>query len=285
MRNLAETAHQLVGSGRGILAADESVGTMSSRLEAAGVVPSVETRRQYRALLVTAPDLADTVSGVILCEETLRDRTDRHPSSPLFPEACHSLGILPGIKVDTGVTPLALAGGARVTEGLDGLRDRLSEFAALGAAFTKWRAVIEVTTTSPRSLAANAHGLARYAALCQEQGLVPIVEPEVLCEGDHDLDRCAEVTREALATVFAALELSGVDPAGMVLKPNLVTPGLAGPAVTTAAVADRTLEVLLDVVPDAVAGVAFLSGGHPSQEACAYLGEINAMASRRTSRA
>ncbi|GAA1509582.1 class I fructose-bisphosphate aldolase [Nocardioides humi] len=282
MRTLADTALSLVSSGRGILAADESVRTMSQRLEAEGVPATEENRRAYRELLVSAPGLRDRVSGVILCDETLRQHASFGDVDLAFPEACHRWGVLPGIKVDTGTTPLAFGEGALVTEGLDGLRDRLKEYAGLGAAFAKWRAVIDVASASDHALKANAHALARYAALCQEQGLVPIVEPEVLCTGDHDLDRCAEVTDRALAAVFEQLEAQHVDLAGMVLKPNLVTPGLGAVPAPADQVAAATLKVLDRRVPPALPGIAFLSGGHDNVTACRYLAAVNAAAGERS---
>lgn len=279
MRTLADTARTLVSSGRGILAADESVRTMSQRLEAAGVAATAESRRGYRELLASAPGLSDTVSGIILCDETLRQHADTGSGRRPFPDACHDWGILPGIKVDTGTTPLALGGGALVTEGLDGLRGRLIEYVALGATFAKWRAVIDVATASDHALAANAHALARYAALCQEQGLVPIVEPEVLCAGDHDLAGCAEVTDRALAAVFDELHRQRIDLEGIVLKPNLVTPGLGAAPVPVSVVATATLEVLRRRVPEQVPGIAFLSGGHDNRTACDFLAALNSIAS------
>lgn len=273
--SLADVALELVSGGRGILAADESPRTMSSRLEAEDIPPTAHNRHRYRMLLVDAPGLSDTVSGVILCDETVRENfADRVP----FAAACRLRGILPGVKVDTGVSALAGAGGATITEGLDGLRGRLAEYAAMGVAFAKWRAVISVETVSPYALSANAHALARYAALCQEQGLVPIVEPEVLCDGNHSITESAKVTDQALAAVFAALDSQGVDLNGIVLKPNMVTPGLAAPASSPATVADATLQVLKRQVPPSVPGIAFLSGGQSNSDACANLGAMNQVA-------
>ncbi|WP_183097931.1 class I fructose-bisphosphate aldolase [Nocardioides pelophilus] len=278
MRTLAETALALVDSGRGILAADESIGTMSQRLTAEGIAPTEENRRRYRELLLTPRGLSRMVSGIILCDETLRQQVATVDGNVAFPLAAKQCGILPGIKVDAGTTSLAFGHGALVTEGLDGLRDRLAEYADLGAAFAKWRAVIDVETATEHSIEVNAHALARYAALCQEQGIVPIVEPEVLCAGAHDIGRCEEVTDRTLAAVFAQLRLQKVEPEAMVLKPNLVTPGTTGPSVTPSHVADATLRVLERHVPSTVPGIAFLSGGHDNATACQYLAALNGIA-------
>lgn len=275
MTTLRETAQALVGGGRGILAADESIRTMSQRLEAAGVAASEESRRRYRELLVTTPGLSRAVSGVILCDETLRQEFTLDEEPVPVGVACRDLGLLPGIKVDTGVTPLALGDGALITEGLDGLRDRLVEYVALGAAFAKWRAVIDVTTVTEMSAAANAHALARYAALCQEQGLVPIVEPEVLYDGAHDLDACRSATDLILGHVFAQLEQQRVDLGAIVLKPNFVTPGLESGSIPALEVAEATRTVLLRRVPSSVPGIAFLSGGHDTATACGFLAALN----------
>lgn len=274
---LAAVAEQMTGGGRGVLAADESIKTMSSRLEAAGVPASDVTRRDYRELLLTAEGLAESVSGIILADETFGQQL---ADGRTFPDACRELGILPGIKVDTGTTPLPGQDGALVTEGLDGLGARLASYAERGAAFAKWRAVIDPATVTAYAARANAAALARYAALCQEHGIVPIVEPEVLCNGDHYLTLSAEATRLALSCVFEELERAGIDLSGMVLKPNFVTPGLDAPAVPAADVAAATYEVLRDTVPAAVPGIAFLSGGHPTADACAFLTELNAFANR-----
>ncbi len=268
---LHTVAGEMVSAGRGILAADESISTMSTRLEKAGVAPDEEHRRAYREMLVTTPGLAQAISGVILADETLRARLRDGRS---FPEAVSAAGLLPGIKVDTGAKPLAGARGETVTEGLDGLRERFSEYAALGARFAKWRAVIKIGPGLPtdNALHANAHGLARYAALSQEAGLVPIVEPEVLMDGDHDMDRCAAVTATTLTRVFEELDIASVDLEGIVLKPNMVTAGSgASQQASVEEVAQRTVEVLRSVVPSSVPGVAFLSGGQPPEVATAHL--------------
>ena len=275
MTDLAQVASELVRTGRGILAADESIRTMSARLEAEGIEASRESRRDYRELLLTAPGLAETVSGIILSDETFGDTlADGTP----FPQASRALGILPGIKVDTGVSPLPKGDGATITEGLDGLGARLASYAERGAAFAKWRAVIDVQTASPYAVETNAHALARYAALCQEHGIVPIVEPEVLCNGPHDISVSAEVTDRVLAEVFDQLERQRVDLAGIVLKPNMVTPGLDGAPSTAQAVAAETIGVLGRRVPPAVPGIAFLSGGHSNEQSCTYLTAVNELA-------
>ncbi len=269
--SLKTVAREMVGGGRGILAADESISTMSSRLEKAGVPPDEEHRHAYREMLVTTAGLAEGISGVILSDETLRARLS---DGRTFPEAVSASGLLPGIKVDTGAKPLAGAPGETVTEGLDGLRERFTEYAALGARFAKWRGVIRIGPGLPTftALHANAHALARYAALSQEAGLVPIVEPEVVMEGDHDLDRCAAVTSATLAQVFEELGIAMVDLEGIVLKPNMVTAGAtASRQASVDEVAQRTVEVLRSVVPAEVPGVAFLSGGQPPGLATAHL--------------
>lgn len=278
MRTLAETALTLVDPGRGILAADESIATMSQRLAAEGIEPTEENRRRYRQLLLTPDGLSTSVSGIILCDETFRQVVRGDGDVAAFPRAARDRGILPGIKVDTGTTMLPFGHGALVTEGLDGLRARLEEYVAMGGAFAKWRAVIDVAKATDYALETNAHALARYAALCQEQGLVPIVEPEVLCTGEHDIVKCEEVTDRTLGAVFAQLELQHVEPEAIVLKPNLVTPGLAGPAATPEQVAHATLRVLERQVPSTVPGIAFLSGGHDNATACRYLAALNAIA-------
>ena len=271
IEELHATAQAMVSRPRGILAADESIGTMSSRLEKAGVPATAENRRAYRELLVTTPDLHSGISGVILSDETFNQKLSDGNS---FPLAVHALNILPGIKVDTGAKPLAGAPGEKVTEGLDGLRERLADYVSRGARFAKWRAVIIIGEGKPsvRALRANAHALARYAALCQEAVVVPIVEPEVLMDGDHTIDRCAEVTAETLRHVVAELDEAGVDLAGTVLKPNMVVPGTtSGQQASPEEVAERTVATLLAVLPETLAGVAFLSGGQSPEVATANL--------------
>lgn len=274
---LRATARRLVGGGRGILAADESVSTMSKRLEEAGVAASEENRRAYRELLVTTDRLSDGVNGVILCDETLRQRFADGRS---FGEGLTEAGMLPGIKVDTGTAVLAGADGETVTEGLDGLARRAAEYVALGARFAKWRAVIRVdddALPSRWAVQANAHALARYAVVCQEAGLVPVVEPEVLADGPHGLDRTAAVTARVLSAVARALADAGADPAGLVLKPNMVTAGTGAAHRSPEDVARATVDVLRATMPDDVAGVAFLSGGWPSATAAANLAAIRAL--------
>lgn len=271
------TARQLVSDGRGILAADESPKTMSSRLEAAGVPPTEENRRAYREMLVTTPRLSTGVSGVILCDETFRQQLS---DATTFPAALAERGLLPGIKVDAGTAPLAGSPEETLTEGLDGLRARLADYARLGARFAKWRAVIRIGEGLPtwRALRANAQALAHYAALCQEAGLVPIVEPEVLMAGDHGVARCESVTQAALTQVFDELNIAGVALDGIVLKPNMVTAGAQCPQpADVAEVARVTAAVLRLVVPPAVPGIAFLSGGQPPAVATEHLGAIRAL--------
>lgn len=273
MSALEQIARTLVGGARGILAADESIATMSKRLESAGVAPSPEARRDYREILLCTPGLFEWVSGMIFCDETLHQRL--RDGTPV-PEAAGRHGIEAGIKVDTGVVRLAFSEGETVTEGLDGLRGRLEKYRAMGATFAKWRAVLVPGTSTDRGMAANAHALGRYAALCQEADVVPIVEPEVVMDGDHGLEDCAGITSRVLARVFDELAAAGVSPSAMVLKPNMVVSGGGrsdrdDPEV----VAGRTLEVLRARVPEAVPGIAFLSGGQTNDQACANLAAIN----------
>lgn len=276
MSTCRQIATRMVAPGKGVLAADESIATMSARLAGAGVEPTEENRRAYRELLCTAPDLAAGVSGIIFCDETLHQRfADGRP----FGEAVLAAGILPGIKVDTGARPLPGRPGETITEGLDGLPARLSGYAELGAAFAKWRAVITIGADLPTDAAvrANAHALGRYAAACQQAGIVPIVEPEVLMTGDHPLARSAEVTAAVHAEVLAELEEQGVDLAGIVLKPNMVVEGVDHPErATPTEVAAATVEVLSGW-PSELAGVAFLSGGQPPERATANLAAMQAL--------
>ena len=273
---LEATARALVAPGKGILAADESHPSIGRRFEALGIPNTEETRRRYRQMLLTTPDVAEYVSGVILFDETIRQKAD--DGAPLI-EALARQGIIPGIKVDRGAKPLAGAPGEQVTEGLDGLRERLAEYAALGARFAKWRAVIAIGPGLPtdRAIQANAHALARYAALCQEAGVVPIVEPEVLMDGDHTIERCFEVTEGTLGTVFHVLREQGVALEGLLLKPNMV---LSGKACARQAgvpeVAAATVGCLRRAVPAAVPGVVFLSGGQSEERATAHLNAMNA---------
>ena len=259
---LAATAQALVAPHKGLLAMDESVATCHRRFAAAGIAQTAELRRDYRALLLTAPGLGSGISGVILADDTLRQTAaDGRPMAELAAEA----GVRVGIKVDSGAHPLAGHPGEQVTEGLDGLRDRLHAYAGLGACFAKWRAVLTVEADrlpSAASLAANAQALARYAALCQEAGLVPVVEPEVMMDGDHTLARCQQVTEAVLRAVFSQLAVQGVALEAMLLKPNMVIAGLACAVQPTAdEVAQATLKCLRRAVPAAVAGIVFLSGG------------------------
>ena len=265
-----QTAAAMMAPGKGILAADESIATMSKRLEDAGVEPSAENRRKYRELLATAPGLSDAVSGIIFCDETLRQTfSDGTP----FAQAVAELGILPGVKVDTGAKPCPGLPGETITEGLDGLPARLAEYAELGAAFAKWRAVFTITADTPSrgAIRANASALARYAAACQEAGIVPIVEPEILMDGDHNRGICRDVTNEVHTAVRAEMALLNVDLAGIVLKPNMVIEGqgYAGQS-TPAEVAEITVGVLR-AWPGDLAGVAFLSGGQSPERATANL--------------
>jgi fructose-bisphosphate aldolase class I len=272
------TAWEMVGCGRGILAADESITTMSARLAEAGVVPSEENRRAYREMLVTTPRLREGVSGVILCDETLRQRLS---DGRTFPRALSESGMLPGIKVDTGAKVLAGAPGEHVTEGLDGLGERLAEYAELGARFAKWRAVITVGDNKPSewALRANCHALARYARACQDAGIVPIVEPEVLRDGAHSLHVCAGATAVALMLLSRALDDAGVDPAATVLKPNMVVPGSHAPGrCGPEEVAKSTVDTLLMSVSKKIAGIAFLSGGQDSGTAIANLAAMQRLA-------
>jgi fructose-bisphosphate aldolase class I len=275
--DLGSVAHALVAPGKGILAADESRPTIAKRFAALGIENTGENRRRYRQMLFTTPGLADFISGVILFDETLRQKAD--DDTPV-PELLARQGILPGIKVDKGTKPLAgAAAGEAVTEGLDGLRERIGEYHALGARFAKWRAVITVGPEIPSGscLEANAHALARYAALCQEGGLVPVVEPEVLMDGDHTIERCFEVTEATLHTVFAALRHQRVVPEAMLLKASMV---LAGKGCSRQAgvdeVSEATLRCLRRAVPAAVPGIVFLSGGQTDILATAHLNAMNA---------
>lgn len=267
MSSLTEIAHTLVSNSRGILAADESVGTMSTRLESVGVEPTEENRRSYRELLVTTPELSESISGAILADEAFHQELS---DGRAFPQALSDLGVLTGIKVDTGAKPLAGAPGEKVTEGLDGLRDRLEEYASLGATFSKWRAALSIADGLPtaRAIRANAHALARYAGLCQEAGLVPIVEPELVMDGDHSQERCRQVTRAVLQAVFHELALMEVQLEGIVLKPNMVVAGEdCADQPEAAEVARLTVDTMKETVPPAVPGIAFLSGGQDPEEA------------------
>jgi fructose-bisphosphate aldolase class I len=272
---LSRIAAAMVAKGKGILAADESTGTIKKRFDSIRLESTEEHRRTYREMLFTAPGAAESVSGVILYDETIRQKTkDGTP----FPQYLTRQGILPGIKVDSGAKPLAAFPGETITEGLDGLRERLIEYRSLGARFAKWRAVIDIGDGLPTSFAieSNAQALARYAALCQENDIVPIVEPEVLMDGAHSIDRCAEVTERVLQTVFGQLFAQRVLLEGMVLKPNMVISGKkAANRAPPQTVAEATVRVLKRHVPAAVPGIAFLSGGQSPAEATLHLSLIN----------
>lgn len=276
IRSLDATAREIVAPGKGILAADESLGTIRKRLDAVGVESTEENRRTYRQLLFTQEGIEEFLSGVILFDETLRQKAD--DGTP-FPEVLESKGMIPGIKVDKGAKSFALHSGEKVTEGLDGLRARLAEYRELGARFAKWRAVISIegdAIPSRTCLRANAHGLARYAGLCQEAGIVPIVEPEVLMDGDNDLARCEEVTEWTLGLVFDELREYGVRLEGMLLKPNMVIAGKeCSRQADVGEVAEATLRCMRRVVPTAVPGLVFLSGGQSPELATAHLNEIS----------
>ena len=275
-QELINTAEALVAGDKGLLAMDESNPTCDKRFAKQGIPQTEEARRAYRELIITTPGLGECISGTILYDETIRQRKK---DGTLFIKAIIDAGIIPGIKVDIGAKDLAGHPGEKITEGLDGLRGRLKEYFQMGARFAKWRAVITVGDRIPSQgcVEANAQALARYAALCQEAGLVPVVEPEVLMEGDHSLERCRELTEELLRAVFAHLYVQRVTLEGMILKPNMVLPGLLcaeQEAVDT--VADATIGSLLRVVPAAVPGVAFLSGGQSCELASARLNAMNA---------
>ena len=276
-QTLRATAAALTADAKGLLAMDESNPTADKRFAALGIAQTAEMRRAYRDMIVTAPGLSDAISGAILYDETIRTRT---LADLPFAEALAKVGIVAGVKVDAGAKPLALHEGELVTEGLDGLRDRLAEYSKMGARFAKWRAVITIddarNAPSRGCIEANAHALARYAALCQEADIVPIVEPEVLMDGAHTLARCAEVTERTLHAVFDALRTQRVLLEGMVLKPNMVVPGLKCPAQAGVdEVADATIAVFRRAVPAAVGGIAFLSGGQSAQDASARLSAMH----------
>ena len=274
---LRQTADALVAEGKGILAADESNGTMDKRLKAAGVEPSEEMRRALRELLFTTDGAEEHISGVILYDETFRQSTgDGVP----FPQMLHDQGVIPGIKVDTGAKPLAGADGEKVTEGLDGLRERLEEYREGGARFAKWRAVITIDDHLPSRycIDVNAHALARYAALCQEAQIVPIVEPEVLMDGTHTIDRAEQVTGDTLAAVFSELREQRVMLEGILLKPNMVLAGYeCSEQPDDEEVGERTLRCLRRHVPGAVPGIVFLSGGQSDEDATTRLNIMNQM--------
>ena len=274
--DLESVAAAMVAAGKGILAADESSGTIKKRFDKIGLESTEEARRTYRELLFTTPAMAQSISGVIFYDETLRQKTS---SGVPFTEYLAKLGVVPGIKVDMGAKPLAAFPNETITEGLDGLRERLMEYYKLGARFAKWRAVIDIGAGIPTRYAihANAQALARYAALCQEQNIVPIVEPEVLMDGGHTLERCEEVTDAVLAEVFQQLEGHRVHLEGMILKPNMVISGKkCAQQATPDQVAAATVRCLKRHVPGAVPGIAFLSGGQSPADAALHLSLMNA---------
>jgi len=273
---LRDTAQALVADSKGLLAMDESTGTCNKRFAELGIPQTIAARRDYRELITTTPGLDECISGAILCDETIRqEKSDGTPLIKVLIEA----GIIPGIKVDTGAKELAGHPGETVTEGLDGLRERLAEYSQMGARFAKWRAVIAIGRGIPSwgCMDANAHALARYAALCQEADLVPIVEPEVLMVGEHTLEHCSKVTEEMLRIVFSALSVQRVLLEGMILKPNMVLPGSAcSKHEEIDEVADSTVVCLLRSVPAAIPAIAFLSGGQGAALASAHLNAMNA---------
>jgi fructose-bisphosphate aldolase class I len=279
LSELNKVAEAMVAPGRGILAADESTGTIKKRFDTLGVESTADTRRDYREMLFrTKEAMTKYISGVILYDETIRQNAK--DGTPLVKLIAQS-GSLPGIKVDKGIKPLPNCPGEVITEGLDGLGERLAEYRGLGAKFAKWRAVIDIGEHGMPSYTcvnANAHALARYAALCQDAGIVPIVEPEVLMDGGHDIDRCVEVTTWVLKETFQALFFNRVALEGMVLKPNMAVPGKKSPKrASVEEVAEKTLRVLKECVPAAVPGIAFLSGGQSDEDATAHLDAINKM--------
>jgi len=275
MIDLTETARSLVSAGKGILAADESAGTIAKRFDAIGVESTDENRRAYRELLFTTPDAATHISGVILFDETIRQTSS--DGTP-FPELLSAKGMIPGIKVDRGTKPLALAKGETITEGLDGLRERFEEYRSMGARFAKWRATYSIAAAAPSDYCVwgNAHALARYAALAQEAGAVPVVEPEVLMDGSHTIKESAKATGRVLQAVYTELHDQRIDLRGTLLKPNMIVSGYsaadrAGPQ----EVAERTLDCLYRHVPAAVPGIVFLSGGQSDEDATVHLNEMN----------
>ena len=268
---LNNVAKAMVAPGKGILAMDESHPTCSKRFEALGIPTTEEKRREYRDMLLTTPNLNEFISGAILFDETLRQS---NLDGVAFPKFMQDNGMIPGIKVDTGAKPLANHAGETVTEGLDGLRDRLAEYYELGARFAKWRGVYSISDSLPSSASriTNAHALARYAALCQEANIVPIVEPEVLINGEHTIDKSFEVTRQVQLQVFEELDKQNVQLEGIILKPSMVISGLDGQnRASRQEVAEKTIECLLETVPSTVPGIAFLSGGQTDQESSDHL--------------
>ena len=277
IEQLEEIAQAMVAPGKGIIAIDESNNTIKKRFDAVGIVDSEDNRRAYRELLLTAPGLSDHISGAILYDETIRQSTR---AGKRFTEVMRAAGILTGIKVDMGPQPLAGFPGEVVTEGLDGLRQRLAEYVKLGAQFAKWRAVIHIGDDMPSStcIEANNHALARYAAMCQEAGIVPMVEPEVLMDGEHDIGVCYEVTEAVLRSLFASLYEHNVMLEGTILKASMVIPGKdCDEQVDVEEVADATVRCLKSTVPAALPGIVFLSGGQSDEAATAHLNAMNQM--------
>jgi fructose-bisphosphate aldolase class I len=275
LQTLEKTARELVAEGKGILAADESFGTIEKRFNAVGIDSTEESRRDYRELLFTTPDIGEFLSGVILFDETIRQKAK--DGTPL-PQILTEQGVIPGIKVDKSTVDMPLSPGEKFTQGLDGLRERLSEYREMGARFTKWRAVITIGEGIPthRCINANARALALYAAFCQEEDLVPIVEPETLIDGDHSIERCYEVTEATLRSTFDALYEHQVELSGILLKPNMVISGKDAPEQAgVEEVARATVECLLRSVPAAVPGIVFLSGGQSDKQATAHLNAMN----------
>jgi fructose-bisphosphate aldolase class I len=276
--HLAETANRLVANGRGLLAMDESNGTCNKRFAHAGIAPTLEKRDAWRDLLITTPGIGACISGAILYDETIRQSD---VCGTKFVDLLTQAGIAIGIKVDTGAKLMAGHPGEKITEGLDGLRERLQEYAKMGAVFAKWRAVIALGAGLPTRacIAANAHSLARYAGLCQEAGIVPVIEPEVLMDGAHTLEQCRASTEEVLHSVFEELYQQGILLEGMVLKPNMVLPGLACERQESVdVIAEVTVDTLRRFVPAAVPGIAFLSGGQSGELASARLNQMNVLA-------
>ncbi|NMF66822.1 class I fructose-bisphosphate aldolase [Brasilonema octagenarum] len=274
-KELRATAQAMVAPGKGILAMDESNGTCNKRFEKLGIQPTEDRRRAYRELILTTPNLGEFISGAILYDETIGQST---LSGKPFTQVMQEAGIIVGIKVDAGAKDLSGCAGEKVTEGLDGLRERIAEYYKMGARFAKWRAVITIGNGIPSRtcIEANAHALARYAALCQEGGLVPIVEPEVLIDGDHTIERCYELTDQTLQAVFTQLRLNKVAFDQMILKPSMVIAGLnCSTQSTVDQVAQMTIQCLLNNVPATVAGVAFLSGGQTNENSTAHLNTMN----------
>ena len=275
MSELEKIAKQMVAKGKGILAADESTGTMTKRLSSVNVESTLENRLKFRETLFSSEGMKNNIGGVILYDETIKQKTS---SGKSIPDLIKSFGSIPGIKVDTGAKKMAASPEEKITEGLDGLRERLIEYYKLGARFTKWRAVYNISEKYPSELAikSNAHALARYAALVQEAKMVPIVEPEVLMDGEHDITKCYEVTSKVLKECYRELELHRVNLRGTILKPNMILPGSKSKNKSnTAEIAKMTVKCLKESVPNEVSGIAFLSGGQTEIEATENLNEIN----------